>query len=65
MYVLALSRSDAGGLMIGLQVRVFLVTARYCALAAWQDDRQRVYGEIRRRGYFTAGLLWDWVSCWW
>jgi aarF domain-containing kinase len=48
-----------------LQVRVFLVTARYCALAAWQDDRQRVYGEIRRRGYFTAGLLWDWVSCWW
>jgi hypothetical protein len=46
-------------------VRVFLVTARYCALAAWRDDQRRVGAEMRRRGYISPGMLWDWVSCWW
>ena len=46
-----------------MQIRVFLVTAKYCTLAVWQDDRRRLFSDWSRRGIF--GLLADYVRCWW
>ncbi|KAK0226103.1 ABC1 family-domain-containing protein [Armillaria fumosa] len=46
-------------------VRIFLVMAKYCIYAVWQDDRLRVIDSIRDRGLFSFGLFFDYFRCWW
>ncbi|KAK0485981.1 ABC1-domain-containing protein [Armillaria novae-zelandiae] len=48
-----------------LKVRIFLVMAKYCIYAVWQDDRLRVIDSIRDRGLFSIGLFFDYFRCWW
>ncbi|TFK75415.1 ABC1-domain-containing protein [Pluteus cervinus] len=45
-------------------IRIFLVTARYCAKAVWRDDRQRVIDTIKDRGLLSWGLY-DYFTSWW
>ncbi|OBZ67025.1 ABC1 family protein MCP2 [Grifola frondosa] len=40
-------------------IRVFLITAKYCAFAVWQDERQRLISDMRQKGLMSLGLLWD------
>ncbi|EPQ57523.1 ABC1-domain-containing protein [Gloeophyllum trabeum ATCC 11539] len=46
-------------------IRVFLIMAKYCARAVWQDDRTRLVDEMRERGLVSIGLLWEYFACWW
>ncbi|KAJ6625621.1 ABC1-domain-containing protein [Mycena sp. CBHHK59/15] len=46
-------------------VRIFLISAKYCATAVWQDDRQRLIDKMRDRGLFSVGLLLQYFQCWW
>ncbi|EGN99873.1 hypothetical protein SERLA73DRAFT_180133 [Serpula lacrymans var. lacrymans S7.3] len=41
-------------------VRIFLETAKYCTMAVWQDDRQR----IRARGLNSVSTVYEYISCW-
>lgn len=41
--------------------RPFIITARYCALAVWKDDRERL-GERWQKEGFSFRLLGDWIS---
>ncbi|THH05523.1 hypothetical protein EW146_g9881 [Bondarzewia mesenterica] len=47
------------------KIRVFLITAKYCATAVWQDDRRRVIDEMRENGLFSPGTLVEYFVCWW
>ena len=48
-------------------VRIFLITAKYCTFAVWLDESQRLVSEIRRKGLsgMSLGLLWDYFWVWW
>ncbi|KAJ3553707.1 hypothetical protein NM688_g3469 [Phlebia brevispora] len=44
-------------------IRVFLVTAKYCATAVWQDDRRRMISELYTRS--PLSILVEYVQSWW
>ncbi len=44
-------------------VRPFIISARYCALAAWADDRERLADERRRKGWSFSWVK-EYLSCW-
>ncbi|KAM5535151.1 hypothetical protein V8D89_011237 [Ganoderma adspersum] len=48
-------------------IRIFLITAKYCTFAVWLDESQRLVSEIRGKGLsgMSLGLLWDYFSVWW
>ena len=46
-------------------VRVFLVTAKYCARAVWLDERGRIFGQLRERHYVSPRAWYDLISSWW
>lgn len=46
-------------------VRVFLITAKCCALAVWQDDRTRLIDKMRTQGLLSFGVLVEYFVCWW
>ncbi|KAI0737629.1 ABC1-domain-containing protein [Daedaleopsis nitida] len=48
-------------------VRIFLITAKYCTFAVWLDESQRVVSELRRKGLssMSLGLLWNFFWVWW
>jgi len=47
-------------------IRIFLVTAKYCTYAAWQGERQRLIDEMRERGLLSSmRLLFNYFSGWW
>ncbi|PFH51495.1 hypothetical protein AMATHDRAFT_142374 [Amanita thiersii Skay4041] len=46
-------------------IRVFLITAKYCAYAVWQDERRRLFDAFRDRGLLTFSLLKEYFICWW
>ncbi|KDQ53504.1 hypothetical protein JAAARDRAFT_136813 [Jaapia argillacea MUCL 33604] len=46
-------------------IRVFLIMAKYCAYAVWQDDRRRLIDEMREKGLMSFGLLFEYFGCWW
>ncbi|KAI1785187.1 ABC1-domain-containing protein [Ganoderma leucocontextum] len=48
-------------------VRIFLITAKYCTFAVWLDESQRLVSEIRGKGLsgMSLGLLWGYFSVWW
>jgi aarF domain-containing kinase len=43
--------------------RPFIITARYCALAVWKDDRQSLRERWQKEG-FSFRLVGDWISSW-
>ncbi|KIJ39920.1 hypothetical protein M422DRAFT_32521 [Sphaerobolus stellatus SS14] len=46
-------------------VRVFLITARYCTLAVWRDERQRLLNRLAEEGIFSVGILFEYFRHWW
>ncbi|KAI0949682.1 hypothetical protein AcW1_009217 [Taiwanofungus camphoratus] len=46
-------------------IRIFLVTAKYCACAVWQDTRRQLVSEMRERGLMSLGLLYTYFRGWW
>ncbi|TFK85017.1 ABC1-domain-containing protein [Polyporus arcularius HHB13444] len=48
-------------------VRIFLITAKYCTFAVWLDESQRLVNELRHKGLsgMSIGLLWDYFWVWW
>ncbi|CCM01156.1 uncharacterized protein FIBRA_03204 [Fibroporia radiculosa] len=46
-------------------VRVFLVTAKYCTRAAWEDTRRQLISQMRENGIMSLGLLYDYFREWW
>ncbi|KAI0268807.1 ABC1 family-domain-containing protein [Gloeopeniophorella convolvens] len=47
------------------KVRVFVVVAKYCATAVWEDDRQRMFDGLRGSGLLSPGRLAEYFSTWW
>ncbi|KAI0785656.1 ABC1 family-domain-containing protein [Abortiporus biennis] len=46
-------------------IRIFLITAKYCTFAVWREDRKRLVNEMREKGLMSLGLLFDYFSGWW
>ncbi|KAJ6593929.1 ABC1 family-domain-containing protein [Mycena capillaripes] len=46
-------------------IRIFVVSAKYCATAVWYDDRRRLVDEMRAQGFLSFGTLVHYVQCWW
>lgn len=46
-------------------VRVFLVTAKYCARAVWLDEKGRIVGQLRERHYMSLRIWFELMSSWW
>ncbi|KAJ7188203.1 ABC1 family-domain-containing protein [Mycena filopes] len=46
-------------------IRIFLVSAKYCTLAVWQDDQRRLIDEMHDRGFLSLGVLVRYLQCWW
>lgn len=43
--------------------RPFIIAARYCALAVWDDDRAQLREKRKREGW-SLGLISSWLRCW-
>ncbi|KNZ77750.1 ABC1 family protein C15C4.02 [Termitomyces sp. J132] len=46
-------------------IRIFLITAKYCTYAVWQDERKRLIDAMIHKGIFNFPLLRGCFSCWW
>jgi len=46
-------------------IRVFVISAKYCALAVWHDDRQHLIDKMHHRGFLSIGILLQYIQCWW
>ncbi|GLB37038.1 putative ABC1-domain-containing protein [Lyophyllum shimeji] len=46
-------------------IRIFIITAKCCAYAIWQDDRRRLFDAMKQHGILSFGLLKEYFSCWW
>ncbi|TFK44716.1 ABC1 family-domain-containing protein [Crucibulum laeve] len=46
-------------------IRIFIITAKYCVTSVWQDDRQRIIDTMRDGGLLSLTLLRDYFSSWW
>ncbi|KAJ3575126.1 hypothetical protein NP233_g1307 [Leucocoprinus birnbaumii] len=46
-------------------IRIFLITAKYCAYAIWEDERKHIIDSIRVRGLLSIGLFRDYFTAWW
>ncbi|KAJ7462338.1 ABC1 family-domain-containing protein, partial [Mycena galericulata] len=46
-------------------IRIFLVSAKYCSTAVWQDDQKRLIDEMQAKGYLSIGILLHYFQCWW
>jgi aarF domain-containing kinase len=44
--------------------RPFIIAARYCARAVWEDDREQLRQRRRKHG-LSFGLLRDWIGAYW
>ncbi|KAI0063635.1 ABC1-domain-containing protein [Artomyces pyxidatus] len=47
------------------EIRVFLITAKYCAKAVWRDDRRRLIDEMIEKGLMSPGTLVEYFGSWW
>ena len=52
-------------LILRVQIRIFLITAKYCTYAVWRDDRQRIIDRMRENGLFSLSDLGEYFVCWW
>ncbi|KAJ3896299.1 ABC1-domain-containing protein [Lentinula edodes] len=46
-------------------IRIFLVTAKFCLQSVWRSDQERLIGEMRVRGLLSFALLLEYFRCWW
>ncbi|KAF7782568.1 hypothetical protein Agabi119p4_1944 [Agaricus bisporus var. burnettii] len=46
-------------------IRIFLITAKYCAYAIWQDERKQVIDSVRTRGLLSPNMLQNYFMAWW
>ncbi|KAF8161107.1 ABC1 family-domain-containing protein [Crassisporium funariophilum] len=46
-------------------IRIFLVTAKYCTEAVWQDERKQLIDTMRERGLLSSSLLFAYFTSWW
>ncbi|KAJ7497323.1 ABC1 family-domain-containing protein [Mycena latifolia] len=46
-------------------IRIFLISAKYCTTAVWQDDRKRLIDTMQTRGFLSVGILLQYIECWW
>ncbi|KAF8482583.1 ABC1-domain-containing protein [Russula ochroleuca] len=47
------------------KVRVFVVVAKYCATAVWEDERQAIFDGLRRSGLLSPRRLTEYFATWW
>jgi len=46
-------------------IRIFLVTAKFCVLSVWRNDQARLIDAMRGSGLMSFGLLLEYFRCWW
>lgn len=46
------------------KVRVFVIVAKYCTTAVWEDERQTIFDQMRGSGLLTRGLA-EYFGAWW
>lgn len=46
------------------QIRIFLITAQYCNLAVYEDNKRHLREQMRKAGLSLSGLL-TYVKQWW
>ncbi|KAF9501491.1 ABC1-domain-containing protein [Pleurotus eryngii] len=46
-------------------IRIFLITAKYCTFAVWQNDRRRLIDLMRDQGLISLSLLSEYFTSWW
>ncbi|KAJ7924842.1 ABC1 family-domain-containing protein [Mycena leptocephala] len=46
-------------------IRIFVVSAKYCATAVWYDDQKRLIDKMQDRGFLSLGILAQYLQCWW
>ncbi|KAJ3724516.1 ABC1-domain-containing protein [Lentinula raphanica] len=46
-------------------IRIFLVTAKFCLQSVWRNDQERLIGAMRNRGLLSFSLLLEYFQCWW
>ena len=51
--------------MLHYQIRIFLITGRYCSEAVWQDNRRQLMEEMKEKGLFSYPLLIGYAKRWW
>jgi len=44
---------------------VFIVVAKYCATAAWEDERRTILDCMRGSGLLSPGRLTEYFTAWW
>ncbi|KAF8268634.1 ABC1-domain-containing protein [Lactarius quietus] len=47
------------------KVRVFVVVAKYCTTAVWEDERQTLFDRMRGSGLLSPRSLADYFGVWW
>jgi len=47
------------------EVRVFVVVAKYCATAVWEDERQAIFDDMRGSGLLSPRRLARYFTAWW
>jgi len=47
------------------KVRVFVVVAKYCTTAAWEDERRVILDGMRGSGLLSPGRLAEYFTAWW
>ncbi|KAH9040174.1 ABC1-domain-containing protein [Lactarius pseudohatsudake] len=47
------------------KVRVFVVVAKYCTAAVWEDERQTIFDGMRGSGLLSPGILAEYFGAWW
>ncbi|KAG5651876.1 hypothetical protein H0H81_007096 [Sphagnurus paluster] len=46
-------------------IRIFIITAKYCTCAVWKDERRRLIDAMKQNGILSFRLLKEYFSCWW
>jgi len=47
------------------KVRVFIVVAKYCTTAVWEDERRTIFDRMRGSGLLSARSLTEYFGAWW
>jgi len=47
------------------KVRVFIIVAKYCTTAVWEDERRGILDRMRGSGLLSPGRLAEYFTAWW
>lgn len=48
-----------------LQIRIFLITADYCSIAVWENEKRQCIEKMKEEGIFSWKVLTQYVASWW